>query len=317
MDDKYEITIAIPSYRNVKTLARAIDSVMNLNDAGVSWKLFIAEDYSENHVDIENLINGYEDPRIKYICNNPKLGMASNWNFCIEKSETEFVALLHDDDYLLPDYLFYVRQILDSDIQWDCITFAHEFEIDGVRINDDYKGIRKYYKAFLSQKIRKLRAFDYLCGGYNYIAIPTCGILFKKATILKNGGYKATDGYSADERFFERFIRQGGTILFYNVVVGVYTYTSGMNLSSNHKVKRRFVLENIEHRKEVAKESKFLNGFIEFWNDSMTLYQVGRWKDVLIPELRVSKKMRYKTYLFTVLCKIYQYLKVIEYKKLA
>lgn len=76
---KYEITIAIPSYGNITTLKRAIDSVCGLKEIeGISWKLLISEDSSEKHKDIELLVKSCENNKIKYVFHNPRLGMVDN-----------------------------------------------------------------------------------------------------------------------------------------------------------------------------------------------------------------------------------------------
>lgn len=163
-------------------------------------------------------------------------------------SDTELVALLHDDDYLLPEYLCYVKRILDSELKWDCILFDHEFEVNGVLQKNETGRLKKLYTTYVNEKYRKVSEKEYLIGGYNYISIPTCGILYRKSSIVRFGGYVAADGYSADEQFVERFVRKGGKVLYVNKKLGVYTYRSNKNLSSNFEIQKGFVYENIKHR---------------------------------------------------------------------
>jgi glycosyltransferase involved in cell wall biosynthesis len=44
------------------------------------------------------------DSRVRYTHNGRTLGMAGNWNRCLELAETDLVTLLHADDALLPNY---------------------------------------------------------------------------------------------------------------------------------------------------------------------------------------------------------------------
>lgn len=269
MQKKYELTIGIPSYKNVDSLKRAIYSIKNQRCKVFDLYIIVSEDYSENHDKIEALfLNDGEfakDDHIKYYCNNPRLGMSQNWNQCLKLSGTKYVSLLHDDDYLLSDYLDYVKKLLDSREKWDCVVFSHFLERNGERMENDRSSIKKLLSYRLgSGKIRKLSSFEYLCGGYNYATVPTCGILFDRQKFLDFGGYQENDGYSVDEIFIERFIRHGHIVLQYNVNVGVYSYTSNTNLSSQHKIKKCFVEEHIVHCIEISEANKWIKNLIIF-----------------------------------------------------
>lgn len=310
------LTIAIPSYKNVESLERAIQSVLSLRDVGIEWDLLVSVDYSENQNKIVELSKKYVNSKVRFIYNKPALGKAMNWNHCIEESNTEYVSLLHDDDYLLDDYLFYVRKILESKYVWDCVVFSHYFEIDGKRQEKNESGVKKIYENIKEGKIRKLRSLDYLLGGYNYEAIPTCGILFKKKAFLEFGGYRAEDGYSADEIFMERFLRAKHKVLFYNVYAGVYTYTTNTNLSSQRVVQLAFIEENKKHRKEMAKENMWYRCLINRMDISMTLLQAGQWRTYLMPEFVMTKHICFKMKIFSVICRIYQYMKLLTYRRI-
>lgn len=94
------LTIAIPFYSNTLLLRRAIDSVRA--QTVLDWRCLVCDDGSTPGVD--SLVASYADERILYYKNSHNLGMAANWNRCIELTETELVTLLHADDELLPDY---------------------------------------------------------------------------------------------------------------------------------------------------------------------------------------------------------------------
>jgi GT2 family glycosyltransferase len=98
------ITFAIPFYAGVRYLPRALESVRAQSDP--RWKCIVVDDGSVPNV--EELVQGDErmqgDERIRYFKNQRNLGMAANWNRCIELAETDLVQLLHEDDELLPDY---------------------------------------------------------------------------------------------------------------------------------------------------------------------------------------------------------------------
>ena len=95
------ITFAIPFYSGIRWLPRTIESLLAQRDPG--WRAIVCDDGSPE-AGAEDLVRAVGDPRLTYQRNPRNLGMADNWNRCLELAETELVTLLHDDDELLPDY---------------------------------------------------------------------------------------------------------------------------------------------------------------------------------------------------------------------
>lgn len=105
------ITFAIPYYANLAYLGKAIESVVAQSDAG--WKLLVCDDGAE-HARTEELVAGFNDDRLCYYRNERQLGMAGNWNRCLDLADTDFVTLLHADDELLPHYAATMRQAAEQ-----------------------------------------------------------------------------------------------------------------------------------------------------------------------------------------------------------
>ena len=96
-----QLTIAIPFYKGQAYLRRAIDSV--LRQTSTHWQLIVCDDGPE--AGTAELVAAFADPRIRYRTNERNLGMAGNWNRCLDAAETDLVNLLHNDDELLPNYV--------------------------------------------------------------------------------------------------------------------------------------------------------------------------------------------------------------------
>jgi glycosyltransferase involved in cell wall biosynthesis len=94
------LTFAIPYYSGPDYLRRAIESV--LRQTNPHWHLLICDDGPAGGV--AELVHSYPDPRIEYRRNPRHLGMAGNWNSCLDLAPTDLVTLLHADDELLPHY---------------------------------------------------------------------------------------------------------------------------------------------------------------------------------------------------------------------
>lgn len=124
--DQAKFSICIPAYRRIDTLKKAIDSILSQDKDDMDFCLIISEDDSDEHEQILNLISGYHDAKIVYYYNKPALGMAEKWNQCFRLAHSEYVALLHDDDYLYPNYVNTVKQLFDQRIEFDVVYFDHD-----------------------------------------------------------------------------------------------------------------------------------------------------------------------------------------------
>ncbi|HZU36249.1 MAG TPA: glycosyltransferase family 2 protein [Gemmataceae bacterium] len=95
------LTFAIPFYQGRQYLELAVRSV--LRQYNPNWELIICDD-AGSEPDIAELVASFQDRRIRYERNPTRLGMAGNWNRCLDIVRTELVTLLHADDELLENY---------------------------------------------------------------------------------------------------------------------------------------------------------------------------------------------------------------------
>jgi glycosyltransferase involved in cell wall biosynthesis len=112
MTDTLKISFAIPFYGSVEYLDRAIASVrkQTIDD----WTLVVVDDCSPSE-GARGLVENLGDARITYFRNDHNLGLAGNWNRCIDLSRTPLVTLLHSDDELCPRY---AEMMLAAHAKW-------------------------------------------------------------------------------------------------------------------------------------------------------------------------------------------------------
>ncbi len=97
------ITFAIPFFRGLDYLKRAVASVVH--QTSPDWRLLVCDDGPDGEGAAALDQHGIrEDGRVRYVHNGRTLGMAGNWNRCLDLADTDLVTLLHADDELLPDY---------------------------------------------------------------------------------------------------------------------------------------------------------------------------------------------------------------------
>jgi glycosyltransferase involved in cell wall biosynthesis len=95
------LTFAIPFYGSPAFLQRAIASVCAQTTG--DWRAVVVDDCGPG-ADAREVVETFGDARVRYCRNDQNLGLAGNWNRCLELSTTTLVTLLHSDDELLPHY---------------------------------------------------------------------------------------------------------------------------------------------------------------------------------------------------------------------
>lgn len=104
------LSILLPVYKR-RYLGECIDSVLRQNYK--DWELIVVNDHSPE--DIDAVMAGYEDPRIRYYVNASNYGakrLVEQWNKCLSLAQGAYVICIGDDDRLRPDCLStYVRLI--------------------------------------------------------------------------------------------------------------------------------------------------------------------------------------------------------------
>jgi glycosyltransferase involved in cell wall biosynthesis len=95
------ITFCIPFYKGLEYLKEALQSV--LNQTTPLWRCIVVDDAGPES-GIEELVLSMGDSRFSYVKNNQNLGLAGNWNRCLELAKTPLVSLFHADDRLGPRY---------------------------------------------------------------------------------------------------------------------------------------------------------------------------------------------------------------------
>lgn len=103
MNKDIKFSVTVPAYKS-KFLSNCIDSI--LAQTYKNFELIIVNDASPQ--DLDNIVNSYHDPRIRYYKNKVGFGaehVVGNWNKCLEYAIGDYVICMGDDDRLLPNCL--------------------------------------------------------------------------------------------------------------------------------------------------------------------------------------------------------------------
>lgn len=182
-----KVTIFIPTYKRSVLLKEAIDSALNQIEYD-KYDIIVVDNNPERDDETEKLMLSYNDPRLSYYKNEENLGMFGNWNRGFELTNSEWVAMLHDDDLLVSNFLSESMSIIDNiKEEVGCLACLKK-KIYYNTTNQDislYRKIRKMY-FLLSGKIRRIYSFDNYAGFV--LGAPT-GTIFNRRKVIKQGGF--------------------------------------------------------------------------------------------------------------------------------
>lgn len=95
------VTVAVPTFNGAAHVAEAIGSI--LDQQGVAFDLIVSDDHSDDRT--PDVVRALAGNRARVEVHHQRLGLAGNWNRCVELSRTPLVAVFHQDDVMEPGHL--------------------------------------------------------------------------------------------------------------------------------------------------------------------------------------------------------------------
>jgi glycosyltransferase involved in cell wall biosynthesis len=106
------LTVALPTCNGACHLAAALRSILDQETSGVAFDLLVCDDQSDDAT--REIVPEIAGNRARLVVNPNRLGLAGNWNQCVAQSRTPLVAIVHQDDILLPGHLARVLAAWDG-----------------------------------------------------------------------------------------------------------------------------------------------------------------------------------------------------------
>jgi glycosyltransferase involved in cell wall biosynthesis len=264
-----EITICIPTYKRANLLKESIASAVN-QFTNIPYRIIVVDnDPDFDNTEVLDIIRDFNRDNLSYYKNKENLLMLGNWNRCVVLARTRWAALLHDDDLLLGNYLNVVSNIL----------FRHRKKIDGLSIGCivqdypyGYSDMKK--KCLLRSVLKILYSFiKFLCLIKKFVTIPcsanlflgnvygapTCGMIFKRNSFIKTGGFNPSYFPSADW-FFLIFYSENYKFYKYREKLAIYRW--GVNTSLREDVLEGYKYDRNKCIFSLKKRSKLCSFFM-------------------------------------------------------
>ena len=102
----------IPVYNRTKYLSQALDSVLSQGFDDREMQIEVIDNYSTEG-NIEDFIKE-RYANISFYRQPQRVGMAGNWNTCIQRAKGLLVHILHDDDFVADGYYAEIAELADK-----------------------------------------------------------------------------------------------------------------------------------------------------------------------------------------------------------
>lgn len=173
-------TIAIPTHDDFDTIERCIDSVLNVNFQDYEIVISDTSTTEETWKYLQEKVRDMKNIRVYR--NDKNWDMWKNHNFCMEKSNGDYILYIHSDDVLLDDSLAIIDKYLKK------LSYPEKIVMWGRSLYKDYGSILKKNGLTLEQSICGSEAISlFLAGG-----LTPSGTLISKS-FIQIGGYLADD----------------------------------------------------------------------------------------------------------------------------
>ncbi len=213
-------SVIIPTYNRCDFLKSAVDSV--LNQTCDDYELIIIDDGSCDGT--RELINSYNDPKIKYFYQEKK-GPAAARNRGISESQGEYIAFLDSDDRWVSKKLEEVLKAIKNNPDYYIFHTQEKWHRNGCHLNHMKKHMKQYGDVFkncleicsvsVSTAVVKKEVFYDIgtfdeklnvCEDYDFwlrVSVKYPVYLVDKILTLKEGGH--TDQLSSKYYGMDRF----------------------------------------------------------------------------------------------------------------
>ncbi len=192
-----KISVLMPVYNGEKYIGQAIRSV--LNQTYRNFEIIIVDDNSQDRS--PQIIQSFDDSRIKYFINEKNLGLTGNWNRCVNLGTAPYQTMLHQDDVMRKDNLQKkINCIETKGYRWvasDCYQIDSENKI----IHNNW--FRHHIAMSVKNKSRQTK-FDKMFFVSNYFCFTT--IMWERKLIEEIGLFTDKAGYCTDVNMWLKFM---------------------------------------------------------------------------------------------------------------
>jgi len=233
------VSVILPTYNRAHLVGRAIQSV--LNQTYRDFELIVVDDGSADET--EEVVKGFNDPRIRYIRHEINKGSAAARNTGIRAARGEYLAFQDSDDEWLPKKLDLQMNIFSKTPKDVGIVYT-----DMWRIQD---GIRTYWHSPSNMPVDGL---IYKKALNNVFGIGVGTALIKRVCINETGVFDESLPRLIDFEFFIRLSKYYHFLHIKKPLVKYY-HTKKSICANNEALLQAYELIFKKYHKDMSRES--------------------------------------------------------------
>jgi hypothetical protein len=203
-----QITIAVTVYSRREFISQAVRSALNQSAPA---RVIVVEDCGPDP-GLESFVKNEFGSSITYTRNPRCRGLFGNWNACLELCETEWITILHDDDYLAPNFTRAMGELAaESPGHHLYLGRTIMVEENGEVAAAEYQDGRAVPGRWVERGLRDILFEPFIFAGH----------LFHVPTAKQLGGFRAASYMAGDWEMWARLMAVGGaaqtseTVAFY------------------------------------------------------------------------------------------------------
>ncbi|HZM05150.1 MAG TPA: glycosyltransferase [Candidatus Saccharimonadales bacterium] len=239
-------SVMIPAYNPSKDyLEQMLRSVLVQDPGPEQMQIEVVDDCSPD-VDVAALVREIAGNRVKVSSTHKNLGLAGCWNNCIERSRGEWVHILHQDDWVLPEFYARFEALIQAVPGLDAAYSRHFFaDADG------------HWTAISSLEMRiagELKGFDKMIATWQQ---AQCAAVIVKCTAYERlGGYRSDLPYVLDWEMWCRIAASGrwGYVPQPGAAYRSHPQSETERLRSSGKILREFLAGGLKARENFSRE---------------------------------------------------------------
>lgn len=237
------VTIAVPAYQRPELLERALHSAFAQTGLAPSEliEVLVVEDPpaggpTQASADIEQLCRAITGVRFRYQRNPGNLGL-DNWNRCLQEARGRWIVILHDDDWLAPDF---IRQCLDL------IALNPSLKLVGCRAIVEREGepAAIAWGALARRRPQRVGPFDFLLGNPFFVS----GVMMDRQLALDLGGFSHDWAPTQDSDCWLRFCEAAPAA---HLPTPLVHYFIGRNASLSPEVMTGCIVNDFKQRRRI------------------------------------------------------------------
>jgi len=191
-----QITIAVTVYNRRQFVKQAVASALNQS---VPVRVVVVEDCGPDP-GLGSFVQDEFGSRIEYMRNPKRRGLFGNWNACMDVCATEWLSILHDDDYLAPGF---VEAMVDlaRHVPSQALYFGRTIWVD-----EQGRPMGEYPLWPVKEDWRRIGLRDIPYGP----PFDFPGQLFQVSTAKAVGGFRESSYYCGDREMWAKLIARNG-----------------------------------------------------------------------------------------------------------